>query len=309
MGDIMENDTYRKIDIEIIKDFMDGEEHDIYLLVKKLIFKDIYMTLYEYSFKDLKMDDSLETFIDKTFRAYRKQHKLNDCLKIREGKYHDEFLLNCVASEVYKRFDQAPALKNIIKEDFIPLVIEKERNYLDNILVSEYNIDLLISMLKDKFGSSKTANMSDVIDYIYEISNNVDKKFDSINNYKEYINELINESKMTLHQIGNESLIKKGIYELTMDKLPTKNNLIMISFALRLSDEKRNKLFNLAKEEIKYKSNSNIYNFDMSNKRDKLIMHWLKNIDELDAIAKKKNKYIVEVFNEILSSANYDILK
>ena len=32
-------------------------------------------------------------------------------------------------------------------------------------------------------------------------------------------------------------------------------------------------------------------------------------IDELDNIAKKKNKYIVEVFNEILKSANFDVLK
>ncbi len=305
----MNNEEFRRIDIEIIKDFMDGEEHDIYLLVKKLIFKDMYMTLYENSFKDLKMDDDLETFVETTFRAYKKQNKLNECLKIRDGKYHDEFLIKCVASEVYRRFDGAPALNNIIKEDFIPLVIEKERNYLDNILLSEYNIELLITMLKDKFGTSKSANMNDVIDYIYQISNNEDKKLVSINTYKDYINELINESKMTLHQIGNESLIKKGIYELTMDKLPTKNNLIMLSFALRLSEEKRIKLFNLAKEEVKYKSNSNIYNFDMNNKRDKLIIHWLKNIDELDTIAKKKNKYIVEVFNEILSSSNYDILK
>ena len=43
--------------------------------------------------------------------------------------------------------------------------------------------------------------------------------------------------------------------------------------------------------------------------RDKLIIHWLNNIEDLSAIAKKKNKYIVEVVNDILESANYDILK
>ena len=37
--------------------------------------------------------------------------------------------------------------------------------------------------------------------------------------------ELIKESNLTLHQLGNESLIKKGIYDLTIDKLPTKNDL------------------------------------------------------------------------------------
>ncbi len=88
-----------------------------------------------------------------------------------------------------------------------------------------------------------------------------------------------------------------------MGKLPTKNNLIMISFVLRLSTEKRLKLFELAK--VKDKSNSNIYNFDTTDRRDKLILHWLNNIDELENIAKSKNKYIVEVFNEILRVAKF----
>lgn len=101
------------------------------------------------------------------------------------------------------------ALKNIKKEDFIPLVIEKEKNYLDNILLSEYNIDLLTTMLKDKFGNSCNTNMSDVIDYIYEISNSRGNKLVAINTYEEYINELIKESNLTLHQLENESLIKK----------------------------------------------------------------------------------------------------
>lgn len=151
--------------------------------------------------------------------------------------------------------------------------------------------------------------MSDVIDFIYEISDGKKNKLDVINSYEEYINELIKESKLTLNQLGNESLIKKGIYELTLDKLPSKNNLIMLSFALRLDEEKRNKLFSLAKEKVKDKSNSNMHNFDLNNKRDKLILHWLNNVNELDVLAKNRGKYIVELFNEILSSANFEILK
>ena len=77
-----------------------------------------------------------------------------------------------------------------------------------------------------------------------------------------------------------------------MGKLPTKNNLIMLSFALRLSTEKRIKLFELAKEKVKDKSNSNIYNYDTTNKWDKLIIHWLNNITELEHISKRKNKYL-----------------
>lgn len=303
------NNDYRKIDIEVLKDFMEGEEHDVYLLVKKLYFKDMYMSLYEHSFRRLSNDDNLDTFINTAFKAYKTQNKLNQCLKVRDGKYYDDFLIGCVAGEIYKRFPNAKVLKTLSRDEFKKLIIEKEKNYLDNILLNEYNVDFLISLLKDKFGNSHTANIMDVINYIYEISNNKNNKLGKINTYEEYINELIKESNLTLNQLGNESLIKKGIYELTIDKLPTKNNLIMISFALRLSKEKRMKLFELAQDKVKDKSNSNMYTFDTTNKRDKLILYWLNNIEELNNISKKKNKYIVEVFNEILKSANFDILK
>lgn len=298
---------FRSIDIEIIKDFIEGEEHDIYLLVKKTCFKDMYMSLYEYSFRDLKDEDNIETFIDTAFKAYRKQNKLNQSLKISSGKYFDDFLISCVVGEIYQRYPNSDALKNVSKEEFKNKIIEKEKTYLDNILINEYNIDFLTSLLKDKFSDS-TTNIKDVIDYIYEISNK-DNRLNIINDYFDYINELIVASNLTLNQLGNESLIKKNIYDITLDKLPTKNNLIMLSFALRLSKEKRLKLFELASSKVKDKSNSNMYSFDMNNKRDKLIMHWLNNIDELDLICKKKNKYIVSVVNDILESANFDILK
>ena len=73
----------------------------------------------------------------------------------------------------------------------------------------------------------------------------------------------------------------------------------MLSLALRLSTEKRLKLFELAKDRVRDKSNSNIYNFDITNKRDKLILHWLNNIEELDT------KKVID--NEIkkISSHNY----
>ena len=303
------NGDYRRLDIEVLKDFMEGEEHDVYLLIKKLYFKDMYMSLYEDSFKKLSNNDSLETFVETTFRAYKTQNKLNQRLKVRDGKYYDEFLIKCVASEVYRRFPDADVVKSMVKEDFIELVIEREKNYLDNVLLNEYNIDFLISLLKDKFGNSHTANITEVIDYIYEISNGRESKFGKINTFEEYLNELIKESNVTLNQLGTESLIKKGIYDVTMGKLPTKNQLIMISFALRLSVDARIKLFELAKDKVRDKSNSNIYNFDTTNKRDKLILHWLNNISELEIIANDKNKYIVEVFNEILRAANYDVLK
>ena len=299
---------FRRIDIEILKDFMDGEEHDVYLLIKKLFFKDMYMSLYEYCFKNLSEEDSVETFLDAAFKAYKEQNKLNQCLKIRDGKHHDFFLIRCVASEIYERYKNSYLVKNIPKDEFKKMIIEKERNYIDNVLLNEYNVDLLISLIKDKFGTNM-ANVTEVADYIYELSSNNETKFSSINTFEEYFNELIKESKLTLHQLGNESLIKKGIYDLTIDKLPTKNQLIMISFALRLSKEKRIKLFELASEIVENKSYSNMFNFDEDNLRDKLIIHWLNNVEELDTIAKKKNKYIVEVFNDMLDSAGYDILK
>ena len=232
------NEDFRRIDIEILKDFMDGEEHDVYLLIKKLFFKDMYMSLYEYCFKNLSEEDSVETFLDAAFKAYKEQNKLNQCLKIRDGKHHDFFLIRCVASEIYERYKNSYLVKNIPKDEFKKMIIEKERNYIDNVLLNEYKVDLLISLIKDKFGTNM-ANVNEVADYIYELSSNNETKFSSINTFEEYFNELIKESKLTLHQLGNESLIKKGIYDLTIDKLPTKNQLIMISFALRLSKEKR----------------------------------------------------------------------
>ena len=303
------DEDFRRSDIDVLKDFMEGEEHDVYLLIKKLYFRDMYMSLYEDSFKKLLDDDTLDTFVTTTFKAYKKQNKLNQCLKVRDGKYYDEFLMKCVVSEVYKRFPNAKVLLETPKPDFMNMIIEKERNYLDNKLLNEYNVDYFISLLKDRFSNSPTANISDVINYIYEISKNSEGKLGKIDNFEDYLNELIKDSNLTLHQLGNESLIKKGIYDLTIDKLPTKNNLIMLSFALRLSKEKRLKLFELAKDKVKDKSNSNMYSFDPENQRDKLIKHWLDNIEELDSMAKKKNRYIVEVVNDILRTANFDILK
>ena len=58
------NSDYRRLDIEVLEDFMDGEEHDVYLLIKKLYFKDMYMSLYEDSFKKLSDNDSLDTFVE-----------------------------------------------------------------------------------------------------------------------------------------------------------------------------------------------------------------------------------------------------
>ena len=108
------NGDYRRLDIEVLKDFMEGEEHDVYLLIKKLYFKDMYMSLYEDSFKKLSNNDSLETFVETTFRAYKTQNKLNQCLKVRDGKYYDEFLIKCVASEVYRRFPDADVVKSMV---------------------------------------------------------------------------------------------------------------------------------------------------------------------------------------------------
>lgn len=301
-------EDYKKVDIEVLKDFIEGEEHDVYLLIKKLYFKDLYMTLYDYEFRELKDNDNLEKFVTTAFNTYKSQNRLNKCLKIRDGKYYDDFLIGCVVGEIYQRFNSAIALKNISKDEFKKLVIEKEKNYLDNILLNEYNVDFLVSLMIDKFGENKNVNTDDVVEFIYEIANK-EKKDKQIDTLEIYINNLILESNFTLNQLGNESLIKKNIYELTTNKLPTKNNLIMLSFALRLSKEKRNKLFELAKLKVANKSNSNIYNFDLDNKRDKLILYWLNNIEELNNISKIKNKYIVEVFNEMLLSAGYDILK
>ena len=144
------------------------------------------MTLYEYSFKDLEDNDTLETFLEVAFKAYRTQNKLNQCLKVRDGKYYDEYLIKCVASEMWRRFPNAKVVKTYVKEDFIDMVIEKEKNYLDNILLNEYNVDFLISLIKDKFGS-KLASINEVADYIYELSKTSDNNYSNINSFEELL--------------------------------------------------------------------------------------------------------------------------
>ena len=49
------NEDFRKIDIDVLKDFMEGEEHDVYLLIKKLYFKDMYMSLMKIVLKNYVM--------------------------------------------------------------------------------------------------------------------------------------------------------------------------------------------------------------------------------------------------------------
>ena len=79
----------------------------------------MYMTLYEYSFKDLEDNDTLETFLEVAFKAYRTQNKLNQCLKVRDGKYYDEYLIKCVASEMWRRFPNAKVVAHEAEREML----------------------------------------------------------------------------------------------------------------------------------------------------------------------------------------------
>jgi len=299
---------YNKIDIDVLKEFIEGEVHDIYLFVKKNYYKDMYMTIHDYTLKDLKNDDTLEKYIKATLYDYKLQNKLNKSLKVTDGKYFDEYLMHCIIGTVFDRFPNSKALKQETKKTYLLKIIEEEKYSLDNNLISEHNISLLTGILRNKFRSKDNYNIEDVIAFLKELSSDI-KKEEKNDSFTDYLNKLIVIKNMTLNQLGTESLIKKGIYDISLGKIPTKNQLIMLIIALKLNREESNKLFELAKLEVKNSSNSNIYSFEKDNERDILILHWLNNLDNLKEIARKRNKNTIQIFNEILTESNFEILK
>ncbi len=299
--------NYRKIDFNIIDDFVEGEIHDIYALVKQLYFKDLYMSIYEHYFSKLNKNDPLERFIDITYGTYRKQNKLNSCLKITSGKYYDDYLMKCVVHELFEEFLDAPALQGVNRDEFRKMAFEHDKNHIDHELMSEYNINVLTSVLNGKFANQENVNIDEVISYIKEIAGG-DTKQEIVQEYFTYLNELITKKKITLNQLGQESKIGKKIYDLTIDKLPTKNQIIMIIVSLKLNKEEQLTLLQLLRNEVKNTSISNKYSFEDDSERDKLILHWLDNILELEKISNKTNKTVVGVLNDILKHSGFEIL-
>ena len=67
---------YNKIDIDVLKEFIEGEVNDIYAFVKKVYYKDMYMTIHDFCFNDLKNDDSItfyQTQLKKSYDKYLKE--------------------------------------------------------------------------------------------------------------------------------------------------------------------------------------------------------------------------------------------
>ncbi len=299
--------NYRTIDINIINDFVEGEIHDIYALVKQLYFKDMYMSIYEHYFSRLNKTDTLEQFIDITYGTYKKQNKLNLCLKVTSGKYYDDYLMKCVVHELFEEFIDAPALQNISRDEFRRLVFEHDKNHIDHELISDYNVNVLTSFLNNKFCNQENLKINDVIAFIKEISES-DLNQELSQEYFSYFNKLIEEKNITLNQLGQDSKIGKKIYDLSIDKLPTKNQIIMIILSLKLNKEEQKTILQLLRDKVKNTSISNKYSFEEDSERDRLLLHWLDNIFELDKIATKTNKSIVSVINDILKQSEFEIL-
>ena len=298
---------YNKINIDILKELIEGDVHDIYLFIKKTIYKDMYMTIHDYCFEGLKSTDSIETFKKTALLDYNMQNALNKILKVTDGKYFDDYLMNCILGNLYERFPNSKALLKETKENFLE-EIYKINTKQSNDIINEHSIALLSGLIKAKFNNQESINIEDLTSYLRELSNNKKVKLEKLN-FTSYLNKLTNDRRITLNQLGTESFIKKGIYEISLGKIPTKNQLIMLSISLNLNKEESKKLFDLAKEEIKNSSNSNMYSFEKDNERDNLILHWLNNIESLKDIAKKRNKNVIQILNDILKESNFEILK
>ena len=296
------------VDREILEELIEGNVHDIYMFVKKHCYKDMYMTIYDYTFKRLSFNDDLDKFIEIALRTYKRQNKLNKSLKVTDGKYFDTYLLVCIVGRIFDIYKDAPALFNETKESFKEKVLIKEQQSLDHLLNGEYNTSFLAGLIRNNFSNKKEVSIDEVIEYIESLASDKLNKEQPVD-FLTFFNELILNNKFSLNQLGTESLIKKGIYEISLGKQPSKNQLIMLVFALRLGKEKSDKLFFLAKEQVKNNYDSNIYSFDKDNERDQLIVHWLNNMSQLEKIANKRDKPIVEIMNSILRESNFDILK
>lgn len=300
---------YNRVDIGILREFIEGEVNDIYLFVKKHCYRDMYMSLHDYCLKDLDENDSIEKFIKATLYDYKMQNWLNKSLKITDGKYFDEYLLHCIIGEVFDRFGNGKTLAKESKTAYLQKVIDEEHGTLGHKLINEYNLSLLFGLLRNRFEKKNNVDINEVINFIEDISPENEINDDTGNDFFIYLNNLISKKNITLNQLGNESLIKKGIYDISLGKQPTKSQLIMLVIALRLNTEEVDKLFKLAREKIKDGSNSNMYSFEKDNNRDALLLHWLNNMESLKNIARKRNKSAVEIMNQILTESKFEILR
>ena len=240
-------------------------------------------------------------------KDYKMQNALNKSLKVTDGKYFDEYLMNCILGNISERLKNN---KYVTKEnmDSIYNEIYGINTQEINDVVNEHSLSLLTGLIKSKFNEQETMNYKELISFLKEqIVKNENNSYDET--FASYLNKLATERRITLNQLGSESFIKKGIYEISLGKIPTKNQLIMLSISLNLTKEESKKMFDLAKDGIKNTSNSNMYSFEENNKRDELILHWLNNIDSLKAIAKDRNKNVIQIFNDILEESNFEKLK
>lgn len=299
---------YNKVDIEVLKELIEGEVHDVYLFIKKHCYRDMYMTIHEYTLAELSECDSLERFIKVALKDYKMQNRLNKSLKVTDGKHFDYFLMRCIVGLIFERYKDCEALKNETIRSFITKVVEEEAQLLDNRLISEHNVLILTGILKSKFENKKNLTIEEVNEFIESISP-TEQEIEIEGDFFEYFNKLIKDKHMTLNQLGNESLIKKGIYEISLGKQPNKNQLVMLMLALKLDKEEREMFLLLAKEQLKNTADSNMYSFEKGNERDTLILHWLDNMDELQTVVEKRKKSVVEIVNDILKGSNFEILR
>lgn len=133
-----------KENYKIIKEFIYGDLN-IYDLVNKLHYKNMYELIYEESFKEANCLTLYATFLDIAYKIYIRQTALNISLKLVDGSL-DEFLIGCIVMETYKRFPNAYYLSYIDGNHFKKQLTEmiKTNYYGDN----EKNINIIKSLKK-----------------------------------------------------------------------------------------------------------------------------------------------------------------
>ena len=141
---------YELIDFEILREFLE-DSNDANLLIKHLLYKNLYMSIYDYVLCELREDSQYDEFVKVAFKAYKMQDKLNRILKFTEGKY-DAFLMRCVIGTIWDRFGSVPAMQNADKNQFMYEMIT-----LNNRFNAECTDDMIVFNKfypEDVFGTS-----------------------------------------------------------------------------------------------------------------------------------------------------------
>lgn len=121
-----------KINISILNEYI-YKSKNLYILVQKAYYEDMYNTIYNYYLKKLNNNDQLDKFLHYAFMIYKNHNKLKNNLFIPNNLNDltiDIDLIEFVVEKIFITFTNAYELRLISKIDFSNKLKERiELNY------------------------------------------------------------------------------------------------------------------------------------------------------------------------------------